>query len=193
VGRPKLPDTKVVWFRGREYTKSRTCDYFRRYCKRTGKLVYLHRDVWEHHRGGIPAGYHVHHKNRDKCDNRIENLECLSPAEHHGRHDDLHKSEETLRLLDRIRPPESVLAPARQRYWREVQPKDYVCVVCGTGFKSKHNGIPKYCSARCKEKKRVRPLLGKVCAWCKGTFTTRKPATACCSNKCSQQRRRASL
>lgn len=42
----------------------------------------LHQRVWEHHNGHIPQGWHVHHKNGDKTDNRLENLECLSAADH---------------------------------------------------------------------------------------------------------------
>lgn len=34
----------------------------------------------------IPSGMHVHHINGDKLDNRRENLEVLTPAEHRARH-----------------------------------------------------------------------------------------------------------
>lgn len=34
----------------------------------------------------IPDGWHVHHRNHDKTDNRLENLEVLSPAEHQSEH-----------------------------------------------------------------------------------------------------------
>ena len=43
---------------------------------------YLHRLIYEDHYGEIPKGYIVHHKNENKLDNRIENLELLSRAEH---------------------------------------------------------------------------------------------------------------
>jgi HNH endonuclease len=38
---------------------------------------YEHRYVWEQAHGPIPAGYHVHHKNGHKTDNRLENLELV--------------------------------------------------------------------------------------------------------------------
>ena len=43
---------------------------------------YLHRLIYEEHFGEIPKGYFIHHKNGNKLDNRIENLEAISHAEH---------------------------------------------------------------------------------------------------------------
>jgi hypothetical protein len=48
---------------------------------------YLHRVIWEENFGKIPSGLIVHHKNGDKTDNRIENLEIMSRAEHNKLHD----------------------------------------------------------------------------------------------------------
>ena len=47
---------------------------------------YMHRLIYEEHYGKIPKGYFVHHKNEDKLDNRIENLELMSRAEHSALH-----------------------------------------------------------------------------------------------------------
>src|SRR6478609_5090332 len=46
----------------------------------------LHRAIWAHHHGPIPEGHHIHHRNGDTKDNRIENLECLSVFEHLSMH-----------------------------------------------------------------------------------------------------------
>ena len=53
---------------------------------RGGRLVMAHRWVWEQRHGPIPDGMQVHHANGDKLDNRIENLELLSPLEHKREH-----------------------------------------------------------------------------------------------------------
>lgn len=55
-----------------------------RYLLVDGKRVAEHRVVWERHHGPIPPGFHVHHRNHVRDDNRIENLELL-PAPDHGR------------------------------------------------------------------------------------------------------------
>lgn len=51
-----------------------------------GKNVLLHRYVWEKHNGEIPSGFEIHHKNKNRLDWNIENLELLSVKEHHRNH-----------------------------------------------------------------------------------------------------------
>lgn len=34
----------------------------------------------------VPEGYHVHHLNHDKTDNRLENLAVMSPSDHQSHH-----------------------------------------------------------------------------------------------------------
>ena len=65
-------------FNGKKYTLKNTGYYG----MTDGKRSQMHRDVWEYHKGKIPKGYDIHHKNRDKTDNRIENLELYTKSEH---------------------------------------------------------------------------------------------------------------
>lgn len=45
-----------------------------------------HRVVWAQANGLIPAGMHVHHRNGDKTDNRLENLMLVGNAAHQAIH-----------------------------------------------------------------------------------------------------------
>lgn len=48
----------------------------------------LHRVIWEEYHGKIPAGYIVHHKDGNKTNNSIENLELME----RGKHTSIHNS-----------------------------------------------------------------------------------------------------
>lgn len=67
-----------LYFNGKKYTL-RNHGY---YSCTNGNRNLMHRDVWEFYNGDIPVGYDVHHKNQDKSDNRIKNLELLKKDEH---------------------------------------------------------------------------------------------------------------
>jgi hypothetical protein len=46
------------------------------------KLELLHHYVWKKINGVIPSGYHVHHINGDRLDNRSVNLQLMEASEH---------------------------------------------------------------------------------------------------------------
>lgn len=58
-----------------------------------GKNCHIHRLQWEKHYGSIPDGYIVHHKDGDKCNWDIDNLELLSRGEHLDHHREEHHRE----------------------------------------------------------------------------------------------------
>lgn len=55
-----------------------TGNYYKRHI-----TIFLHRYVWEKNNGPIPPGYHIHHKDGNKLNSEISNLECLSASNHH--------------------------------------------------------------------------------------------------------------
>lgn len=59
-------------------------DYFRVVLshKQKRKSTYIHYLVAHHFIGNRPSGYHIHHKNGNKQDNRVVNLEYLSAKTH---------------------------------------------------------------------------------------------------------------
>lgn len=75
-----------IEFNGGRYTIDRD-GYYRR---TGGSRNFLHQDVWLFFNGDITAGLHIHHKDGDKSNNKISNLECIDPVTHGKIHKPLH-------------------------------------------------------------------------------------------------------
>lgn len=68
-----------VLFNGDKFTRGRYGYYRKTYGDRDA----LHRVVWKFHKGDIPKGHEVHHKDADNfCTTDISRLECLTKADH---------------------------------------------------------------------------------------------------------------
>lgn len=67
-----------VTFNGEKFTLRNN----RYYGKTYGDRELMHRYVWRFYKGDIPKGYDIHHKDRNKTNNKIENLEIYEKSEH---------------------------------------------------------------------------------------------------------------
>ncbi len=80
--RPQLKKPKY-FYKGEAYTLDRDG-----YLKKTsGDHKWLHMVIWEEYYGLIPENHEVHHRDENKLNNDISNLECL----HYTAHGRIHK------------------------------------------------------------------------------------------------------
>lgn len=126
--------------------------------------VYLHRAVWEHHNGPIPDKHHIHHKDGDRANCASENLECLSPQEHHAEH--------VQRRLPELREHMRVVMQPKAAEWHGSEEgidfhrklgaaswanrplEDRVCTVCGKTYQGRGKVRSGYCGPACQQRAR---------------------------------------
>lgn len=74
----------MVVYKAKKYYLHKSGYWTREKVLENGKrrCVLLHRVVWEDHNGPIPPKYHIHHKDGDRGNWDIANLECVSQSEH---------------------------------------------------------------------------------------------------------------
>lgn len=124
------------------------------------KLLSLHRMVWICYNGEIPEGHDIHHKDFDKENNVISNLELV----HKDEHKKIHLAHKTKKVPEK-----------KQKF---------ICKVCGKEYESVNRSNNTYCSVKCKKTaERVRATKIKICKVCGKEFSTRDDAEIC-SKKC---------
>lgn len=76
----KKRDGKSLNWKGGEHVSPH--GYIRIYIRELKIYVFKHRYVWEKHNGKIPRGHVIHHKDGNKLNNSIKNLQCMIKLEH---------------------------------------------------------------------------------------------------------------
>lgn len=117
------------------------------YFQRKGRR--LHREVWKHHNGEIPKGYHVHHIDGDRTNNQIENLKLMLAKDHMSKHNNTPERKEFSRkAIENARTYASKWHGSSEgidyhsklgkENWKKRKMNTYVCTECGKTFQTKH-------------------------------------------------------
>lgn len=108
----------------------------------------LHRTVWEYHNGEIPDGYHIHHKDADRSNNQISNLELVLAEKHLSNHMNTPERKAQSRIdikgaIEAAREWHGTKQGAEwhskhaKEYWENAPLNTYVCTYCGKEYQSK--------------------------------------------------------
>ena len=162
----------------------------------------LHVIVWKHFNGEIPKGYQVHHKDEDRANNQIDNLELKTAFMHMSDHAKSRVEYNQKHIEDmRELASEWHRSEAGREWHREhgremMEKREYrtlVCEYCGKPFQTKKLSNAKFCSNNCKANARRKSGVDnetRICAYCGKPFEVNRYSRAeCCSNDCAVRRR----
>lgn len=180
-------EKKIIIYNGRRYYENKGYYFF---------TERLHRRMWEDAYGPIPEDHHIHHKNGNSHDNRLENLECIHKKKHHSMHFSAMRQVEAMQRKEsrdkanewyRSEKGAKFLSGASKKGWEERKPIERICVICSAKFTTKNFNGTKYCSQTCRSRSQMlRAVSPKPCIICGAIFTPgdTKNLARTCSQKC---------
>lgn len=190
--------TQVQYFNGVRFALTGNSKYF----INTTLHERMHRYVWKFYNGEIPKGYDIHHKDDNRYNNDISNLECIEKVAHrklHGRNlTDSDREWRRNNLAINARPEAIKWHKSEEgKKWHSYHAKECaknwkivtnICEVCGREFQSKEKPS-KFCSGSCRQKyRRLNGLdnITVICCVCGKEFITNKyKHTKTCSKSCA--------
>lgn len=160
----------------------------------------LHVVVWEYFNGKVPEKFHVHHKDEDKSNNDISNLELISAHDHMSMHMTEENRERARKLCGKIRPltKEWHSSEVGRKWhkehgisgWENREDIEIQCIHCEKMFSTKaYHSI--FCSPSCKSAWRRQEGLDDIdvkCTVCgkifrKNKYDKKKSCSCSCSAK----------
>lgn len=172
-----------------------------------GQSVSMHRYVWEFHNGEIPDGYQIHHKDHNRANNTLSNLELVETVEHCRYH--MRKRAEKdpnhwKPALERAREAAKEWHKSEEgRAWHREHAKKtahrvethgikMTCTWCGKTYKGLAKARKKgFCSASCQGMARNASGVDHIernCTICNNTFMANKYSKRkTCSTECKNK------
>lgn len=198
----------VATIDGYKFRKDKATGYYLSSRRIGNRRKRLHVYVWEKANGSVPNGYDIHHKDGDKDNNEIGNLQLLTRSEHQAHHAANITEEEKKRRAERIiglqdkakawHKSEEGKAWHKQ-HAKEVaenrKPIEYRCTQCGATFESKKvykHDSNKFCSGKCRAAHRRQSKKDneiRICKGCGNEFETNKYSKARFCKSCHRGKR----
>lgn len=192
---------KFQWYNGIKFTRDEKTGYYLNSTLR----IRMHRFVWVCNNGDIPEGYDVHHKDHDKSNNDISNLELLTKKEHKQKHYEELSEEEKQWFVDNMnnkaRPAaikwhksdagkawHSKMVKQAWRDGRLGKKSKFICEVCGKEFEQIYKPGHKFCSGACSQKwlRAHQPIVTRNCIVCGKEYACKQNSLSkTCSKHCS--------
>lgn len=167
----------------------------------------MHQYVWSYYNGSVPKGYEVHHKDGDRYNNDISNLELLEMHEHRKLHGRLLTDEQRdwkrNNINTKARPKAIEWHKSEAgREWHKKHGQtmhqkevkvECICQQCGKSFITVNNkGVTrKFCSGACSQKYRRDNGLNneeRTCVICGNPFMAdRYRNKQTCSRSCANK------
>lgn len=172
----------LALFDGKKFRRDKKTGYF------LNSTIHkrLHVYVWEYYNGSVPEGCEVHHKDLNKNNNEIENLQLMTSKEHHKLHASLWTEErrEWARenLIENAVPASKEWHKSEagkewhskhaKEVFENLSEKEYVCTYCGKHYTTKNRygkDQNTFCCNACKSAYRRKmgfDDVGKTCLEC---------------------------
>ena len=194
-------DGKHAYVDGLSFCRDDKTGYYRRSSFGGKPGIRLHCYVWEKHNGKIPSGCAIHHKDHDKGNNEVGNLECLTLSEHarlHGsEQDDDAREKKRRNIVEKARPAAIAWHKSDEgREWHRKhgaeayakrKPVRRVCEWCGKEYETKKLSNTRFCSGRCASAHRRSTGVDnetRRCSICDSEFVTNKYSKRKRCSKC---------
>jgi len=169
--------------------------------------IHAQRWVWINNHGAIPEGMDIHHKDGDKNNNEISNLEMLDRSEHLKRHWQEGRFDLKKRRIQLAEARKWLKTPEGRKKqsddaaeaWKNREEVIITCQNCGKQGKSFFRRT-KFCSDPCayqfRRKTKGNPVTSprqqteKTCRQCSKTFMAAMPYAIYCSARCRKRMRK---
>ncbi len=177
-------------YKGKIYKKHANGYYTKIEC------IQLHRIIWEDHFGPIPEGFCIHHKDGNKENNDVFNLECISRKDHAKHHWDKDDGSKKAKVKENLKKAhlwrstkegKEYSSAHHKKLWKNAKLYNRTCTICSKEFKSISRKKNIYCSSLCHSRGYyIKSKEKRVCSICGNDFEAYKYAkTQTCSRKCT--------